>query len=331
MAEMFARFLLLVPLIVWVSGCATTGQGTLPEWVLNPPGDTADTIYGVGEGEALRTARDDALAVIAGKLETRVVSDVETSTTLKNGREESFVSNRVRTTTEALKFSDYQTENNAQVGNRLFVMLSVDRNTLTKSILNDLKRLDSEIVARTSGIENASKLKVLYRLTLAKNLISEAVDKILLVQSVGQNPSLKQERLDFYRMLLEERQKMQQNLVLGVAWDRFSTGVGERVLNMLLSLGLHAEIATSGGNYDGSIVVSGTVLEQEMFDEYHAQLKAVVALKDSRGSEISSARYEAAASSLANHDAAIKSANRQIANEVEQQGIWRALNMHKGS
>lgn len=73
-----------------LSGCASNGKsGVLAEWVLSPPVDTSSTIYGVGEGMALRGARDDALAVIAGKLETHVTSDVQTETVLTDGQETS--------------------------------------------------------------------------------------------------------------------------------------------------------------------------------------------------------------------------------------------------
>ena len=321
----------LVLPVMLLSACATTGPAQLPEWVLNPPTDNASAIYGVGEGAALRTARDDALAVIAGKLEVRVTSDVLTETTLANGREESNTRNRVRTTTEALKLSEFQTENSAQVANRLYVLLSIKRQVLVASILNDLERLDSEINARLSSTGNPSKLKRLYRLTLAKALISEALDKALLAQSVSQNPGLKQTQAAHYQSLLQEREQLQQNLSLAVAWDKSTPEIGERVLTMLLELGLHAEANKAGAAYDGRIVVTGTPSRREIFDEFHVQLDAVVALQDSEGSEISSARYKAAASSLSDHQSAQKTADRQIADEVQGRGIWRALNMHKGA
>lgn len=324
------RVVLCIPML-FLGGCATSGVAQLPDWVLNPPADNATTIYGVGEGAALRTARDDALAVIAGKLETRVTSDVLTETRLENGREESRTRNRVRTTTEALELSEYQTENSAQVANRLFVLLSIKRQALVSSILNDLDRLDSEIEARLSGSDESSRLKRLYRLILARALISEALDKALLVQSVSQNSAFKRDRAAHYQSLLDERERLQQNLTLAVSWDRNTPEIGERVLTMLLELGLHAEADKSGASYDGRIVISGVPSKREIFDEYHVQLDTVVALEDSQGSEISSARYKAAASSLSDHESARKTANRQIAKEIQERGLWRALNMHKGT
>lgn len=328
--QTIVRVALLLPMM-FLAGCAMNGEGQLPDWVLNPPADNAVTIYGVGEGAALRIARDDALAVIAGKLETRVTSDVLTETRLENGRQHSNTRNRVRTTTEALALSEYQTENSAQVVGRLFVLLSVKRQTLVTSVLHDLDRLDGEIEARLADESHTSKLKRLYRLTLAKALIAEALDKALLAQSVSQNGALKQERIAYYQNLLSERERLQQSLSLAVSWDRYTSEIGERILTMLLELGLHAEAAKSGARYDGRIVISGVSVRREIFDEYHVQLATVVALEDDRGSEVSSARYKAAASSLSDHESAQKTANRQIAEEVEERGLWRALNMHKGA
>lgn len=269
--------------------------------------------------------------MIAGKLETRVTSDVLTETRLANGQEVSSTRNTVRTTTEALALSEYQTENSAQVGNRLFLLLSMKRQALVTSILNDLDRLDNDIEARLSDSDNSSTLKRLYRLVLAKSLIAEALDKAFLAQSASQNSSLREHRVARYQELLAERERLQQNLTLAVSWDRYTPEIGERVLTMLLELGLHAEAGRSGAHYDGRIVISGAPTKREIFDEYHVQLHTVVALEDSRGSEISSARYQAAASSLSDHESARKTANRQIADEVKGRGVWRALNMHKGT
>lgn len=187
-----------------LSGCASSKSGALAEWVLSPPVDTSSTIYGVGEGVALRGARDDALAVIAGKLETHVTSDVQTETVLTDGRETSKTRNRVRTTTESLKLSEFRTVKSAQAGNRLFVLLSVDRQTLVDSILKDIDQLGREIDARLANVESSTRVKYLYRLTLARSLITEAIDKVLLAQSAGQNGSLRQRALSRYQLLLEE-------------------------------------------------------------------------------------------------------------------------------
>jgi len=322
--------LIILLLSLVLSGCATGGNsGVLAEWVLSPPADTAATIYGVGEGMTLRGARDDALAVIAGKLETRVSSDVQTETVLTNGQERSTTRNNVHTTTESLKLSEFRTVNSAQSGSRLFVMLSVDRQNLVDSILEDVDRLNREIEARLDSAENSSRLKYLYRLTLARSLISEAIDKILLVQSASQNSELRQSALSRYQSLLAQGERLRQSLTLAVSWDASTPDIGEKLLTMLLELGLRAEPGSSGQVYDGVIAVTGSPSRREIFNEYHVQLSARIALNDNQGSEISSAHYEAAASSLTDFDLALKSTNRLIAGQIRERGIWRALNMHK--
>lgn len=312
-----------------LSGCASSKSGVLADWVLSPPVDTSSTIYGVGEGMALRGARDDALAVIAGKLETRVTSDVQTETVLTDGQESSKTRNRVRTTTDSLKLSEFRTVNSAQAGSRLFVLLSVDRQTLVDSILKDIDQLGRDIDARLADVENSSRVKYLYRLTLARGMVIEAIDKILLAQSAGQNGSLRQEVLSRYQSMLAEGDRMQQGLNLAVTWNPYTSNVGQELLTMLLELGLRAEVGAPNGNYDGVIAVTGDPTKRELFDEYHVQLKALVSLRDNKGNEISSARYDAAASSLTDFDLALQTTNRLVAKEIRERGIWRALNMHK--
>ncbi len=325
LALLITLFLSLV-----LSGCANKSKsGVLAEWVLSPPVDTSSRIYGVGEGIALRSARDDALAVIAGKLETRVSSDVQTETVLTDGQESSTTRNRVRTTTESLKLTEFQTVNSAQAGSRLFVLLSVDRQTLVSSMLEDVDRLGREIEARLDGAENSSRLKYFYRLTLSRSLILEAIDKIFMAQSASQNSQLRQMALSRYQSLLEQGDRLQQSLTLAVSWDASTPEIGEKLLTMLLKLGLRAEPGSSGQRYDGVIAVTGSTSRREIFSEYHVQLSARIALNDDQGSEISSARYEAAASSLTDFELALKTTNRLIAKEIRERGIWLALNMHE--
>ena len=318
-------------LALLLGGCAAGSGGQLPEWVMTPPADNPESIYGIGEASSLRAARDDALGVIAGKLEIRVTADVQTETVLHNGREQSTTRNRVQTTTEALKLSDYQTVKSAEVGGRRLVLVSIDRNTLVSSILNDLDSLNSRIDGRLFDTGASSRLKRLYRLTLSRSLLIEGINKIALAQSVSENATLKQAQSARYQGLLEERERLQQSLVLGVRWDRATTEIGEKVLTLLLELGLHAEPHQSGKSFDGYVLVSGAQERREMFNESHVQLNAVVALKDAGGSEISAARYHSAASSLTDFESARKSANRLIAAEISKRGIWRALNMHRVS
>src|SRR5699024_1820678 len=145
--------------------------------------------------------------------------------------------------------------------------------------------LGRDIEARLAHAESSTRVKYLYRLTLARSLITEAIDKILLVQSAGQSDSLRQRALARYQSLLEEGERMQQSLNLAVTWDPNTSGVGEKLLTMLLELGLRAEAGRPGGHYDGVIAVKGAPSEREMFNEYHVQLKTMISLQDSKGNE----------------------------------------------
>lgn len=308
-------------------GCAGKGGSqSLPDWVVLPPDDTAEAIYGVGEGRSLREARDDALADIAGKLETRVSADVEMETVLANGEERSRTRNRIRTTTEALRLTEFRTHKSAESATGLFVLVSIDRASLISSMEAELATLDSEITGRLSDSEGDS-VKRMFRLTMSLPLIHQGISKAMLLQSLAQTPARYQARLSEYQSLLNERESLQQSVRIGVRWDNNTAGVGEAVLESLLRHGVHSEPANTGEHYDGFIEIASQRVDSEIFNEFHVQLNANADLLGADGAIVSSARYQAAASSLASYEAATVSVNRVIARQVREQGVWRALNM----
>jgi hypothetical protein len=320
------KIVCLYALLLLLPGCVTTGKKAMPEWVMNPPSDSASTIYGVGEGASMRTARDDALGVVAGKLKTRVQADVQTETLLKNGEETSTTRNRVQTTTEALKLSDFQVEKSGTFGGKRFVLLALDRRKLIEALKSDLATIDKKLQGQLQQNGNPEPIKRLYRLNRALPNIQEAISLLSLIRSVDSASNLAS-KSRFYNDLLSERESMTQSITLGVRSDASTQILADKIVELLLSRGVKAERAQQGQNYDGLVKLSGTEKKAKMFGEKHVNLKVQLDLLGDEGGPISSALFDAGASSLTSFEAARDSANRLIGQEMTSLGIWSALKM----
>ena len=106
---------------------APASADSLPEWVSRPPPDTADAWYGVGEGEDLESAKAQALADLAGRLATKVLSDVKIdqySEQWEDGsRFNESISSMVSTQVENTKLSHYQLRESQSSGGKTYALV----------------------------------------------------------------------------------------------------------------------------------------------------------------------------------------------------------------
>ncbi|MEQ6886995.1 LPP20 family lipoprotein [Salicola sp. Rm-C-2C1-2] len=296
---------------------------------MNPPSDDARSIHGVGEGNSMEDARGNALGVIAGKLKTRVKSELETEQVLEDGEESSFTRNKVQTTTEALELSDYEVLKSAAGGGRRFVLLEVNRPNLVRSMKSELETLNEELEASLEGEQQAS-LTRLYQLNRSEPQIREALALASLITSVGQNVNLSEERVR-YNGLLAERERLLQTLRIGIQTDAETAELGDHVTRMLLDKGIHADRLGQGEAYSGVLRISGKSERADMFDEKHVSLNVKLNLLNEQGESVTTSRYKGAASSLSDYASARVSANRVIAEKINEQGIWKALKLKEGN
>lgn len=317
-------------LALCLAGCSTTGGDSLPKWVMSPPADNGLFIYGVGEGKSMRSARDDALGLIAGKLKTHVQTDVRTETVLADGEETSTTRNRVQTTTEALKLSDYQTLKSDNVGGRRYVLVALDRPTLINTLAEELDTLDQELKGKLGGQSaSVSSLKRLYRLNSAQPVIREALATLSLIESIDQS-GLQVSKRSSYNSLLSERERLFQSIRLGVTADRHTAVLRDIIIGLLLKKGIHAERTHRGQPYSGEVRISAKEKEATMFGEKHVSLRVQLELLNEKGTPVTTSQFTAGAASLSSYEAARIGANRLIGQDIEAQGIWKALNMQGG-
>ena len=330
--SLFNRPLLLIFLLALTNGCAVSPDGpsdrSHPEWVKNPPSDDAGAIRGVGQGNTIEEARGNALGVIAGKLKTRVQAELETEQVLEDGEESSFTRNRVQTTTESLGLSDYEVLKTASSGDQQFVLVEVDRSTLVQKLKSELETMNDELQATLGGAEQAS-LTRLHRLNRSEERIREALALVSLIASVDKGADLGRKR-SRYNALLSERQSLLQSLRVAVENDAETSVLGDRITRMLLDRGIHTDTADGSGNYNAFLRISGETNRSERFGEKHVHLKVKFHLVNDNGESVTTARYEAGASSLSNYASARDSANRVIADRIKTQGIWKALKLREG-
>ncbi|MED5523655.1 MAG: LPP20 family lipoprotein [Pseudomonadota bacterium] len=121
-------------LVILLASCQTTTKQpvSLPSWWQTPPADSAAWIYGLGEGSQLALAQQQALANIAGKLQTQLTASLARRTQETNAQASDYVDRDLKSNTAQITLSHFETVNTAQLPTSVIVLVKVDRERLTQ-------------------------------------------------------------------------------------------------------------------------------------------------------------------------------------------------------
>lgn len=164
-------------------GCFQQEPEPQPTWLLSPPKNTADRLYGAAAGDSLAAAKSNALGMIAADLFITVQSDMKLTShsLMRNDSEqtlEEFLSN-TRAKTKAMQFSNVEVVKQQEFDEaQVAVMVSIDRNALYR---DQKAQLDGEIDSMQTLLGSASGSSAFVRLGLLRKATEKGAD--ILAQS----------------------------------------------------------------------------------------------------------------------------------------------------
>ena len=110
----------------------TPTMSQLPAWAMNPPADDADWIYGVGSAVDIAGAEKQALAAIAGKLNSEIISETKVQITEHNGVSDQQFSAVTSAKVETTELNHFQVQRRAQQGKDFWVLVALSRDAFLK-------------------------------------------------------------------------------------------------------------------------------------------------------------------------------------------------------
>ena len=137
------KYFFMVVVSLFLLGC---GKGpvqpqvtTYPSWYLNPPQNTQHSLYGVGEGNSINSAKASALGFVSESLSLTVSSELKKSESSQsyNGNENTYrsVVSNLKTQAKEMEFSEYKIIRNQQIGSKIVLLVEVSR----QKLFNDQK------------------------------------------------------------------------------------------------------------------------------------------------------------------------------------------------
>lgn len=289
----------------------------LPAWVAEPPRDDAASMWGVGSGPDIDSAKRAALKNVAARLKVTVSAQLESRVTVSNQNVDKFARTRVSEDVQRTEFRNHRLERTAQSADGFYALVSVDRLAIVSDANQRLAAADREIARLLSGLDRLPPVERFINQQKALPWIEKAIaaSQILL----GLDTAFDGTRLRAYEVSLSRGKDAASELIFDVQANAEQQDVAQTLRGFLNQAGIR--VGTGGA----PLVLDVVTTQEMVFDSKTVKLKINVSVRDDRTRTISSREFSVSGSSLVDHKSAKMSALKQLGEQLRGAGLVAAL------
>ncbi len=318
-------------ILLLLSGCSekkrvVAAPKTLPEWYANPPANTMQTLYAIGEGSDRTEAIANALSNMASTLSVSIASQYESVTTERQGTVNNYdksVTSAVQSEVAKIRISNYDVLQAEEYGFREFlVLVSSNRSVLFEGIRNDLDQQLAQFRLSEKNLKNSNALKRLKFYLHVNEELSRLPDTLgvlkVLQKSFDGTPYLnEQARLDAARIALHR------SISFEVRASKEDSGLVTSV-EAGLSKATYA-LAKSGGNSHFVVDVTTSVERAEAQGFTLARTAIALQVRDARGAVVGSNKLNIIGQSTQGYAIARQNVAYKLSQMIEKEGVEKVL------
>ena len=295
----------LYSLLFQLSGCMSNSvkesssvDNRMPEWVLRPPGDNVATIYGIGEGRDLESAKQNALKDIAGKLATYIKSESENRDYLINGRGDSTFKQKVNTEIKKMKLSNFEVLQSSQSGHIIYTLVALSRAQFVAGKNDELNELNKQIEGVLQQVGQKNLLVQLQAYSQALALADKARPLIALIQAADLEQDKRRHLADYRTYAQKEQQLLEQSKIY-MKPNASMAPVVHHIKGLLQSQGLQVG---NRAEADGILEVNGIIQEAEVFSSKSVKIELDLTLSTPTNQTLSRTKYTLTGSSVSSYE-----------------------------
>ena len=314
----------------WVLAILALGPALLawaagpPAWAVQPPRDTPEWFYGVGEAPDLEGARRLALRAVAARLRSSVSGRVESTVTDNNGRVNSVASSAVAEDVLKTEFTRAEVEKSQAGGVGVFVLVKVDRNAFISDTKSQLEVIAAPVHAVEAALPQQSSLEQFIALRRVATQLEQARVLSQLLQGAGLQAE-GQQRAARYGALIEQSKKVAGSLAFELSGKPEDADVLTAVGGFLAAQGMRsARTRTPGANL---LSIDCGARQDDLFGTKIVKLNVRLALQDAQGRAVASREVVVSGSSRYDFAAARKAAVDKLEADLKSAGMVRALGL----
>lgn len=316
--------------ILLLAGCSSKPQlvlqpeKPLPEWYLNPPANSFDTLTGVGGGATLQQATDSALSNLVSRLGVSIESKFESTTESTSYSYSNKSVDTIKSEVEKIRISNYEVVFSEQIKyNQFVVMVKSKRAQFIKDLT---QQVNFKLANEKQIIKNASDDNALKRYHVIKNAAEaskQLESSIIVLSSMDKsfNNAYYQKEL---QSLQAQSEQARQHILFVIQTDNKSKRAAEPIKNALSQQGFRVGQSASR---DGVLVVNLKTHSQRngSMGFQIAEMLVNVSVTDHQGRLVGSNSLNLTGHATRGFELAETAAIETFAEEIKKQGIAQVL------
>lgn len=299
--------------IAFTAACAQAQN--LPGWFTNPPPDSAEAWFAVGEGPDPETARRMALRAVAARMRSAIEGKVTSDVTDANGR----VTRRdsVKVSEEVLKteFTKVDVVNTARTSQGVMVQVRVDRPAFIRDTLAQLEVASKPVLEAEASVQSASTLDQY----LALKRVLPDIDKVanfgLLLVGAGDEATGRQTFARF-SALKQRTESLATRMVFEVRAKPEDADIAQVVAGSLADRGMRSATRPTAGA--AVLAVDTTQREVTLGSDKMVRLVVRFSVTDDQGRAVASREHQLSGASRFDHKGAREAAVTALANTLKR-------------
>jgi hypothetical protein len=306
---------------------STALAASLPDWVTSPPADSAEHLYGVGEGDDREAAKSAALAAIAGTLMTDVRSSFAVSQTVNQGQLEEQVRAQVDTQVGNTELSNFQVVEAKKISKRWWVLIQLPRAELINATKTRLDEADQSLTNAMNRLQQQSTLEqYLDQAPVAAQLEeSQAALALLRAADTEFDGSAYTDRYVGYKDSLAA---INRKLEIRISADSAAEEFAGKLVNLLSDERIKASVG-SAEQGQSSIEIRSTVENFEFGGDKESKLQLRLVTLNDKGDVVASVERAEVGASPTSKEIAQQQAAGKLVREAERQGVFNFLGLNR--
>lgn len=190
------NYIQLLLIVILINGCyknnstieKTNTQVSIPNWYINSPANTNANIYGIGEGETIDDAKNNALNNMSSKLLVNISSDLtRKKVSSSDGYYENNIEENLKVKVENIQYTNINVEKNSLINYNYYLLVKVDRIKLFKENEKKFKLIDNKLKNSYSELSNKSKVNQIIQLEKMKTDIVSNKKRAFILYAINNN------------------------------------------------------------------------------------------------------------------------------------------------
>jgi LPP20 lipoprotein len=293
----------------------------VPAWMVSPPADTDDAMYGVGEGLDVGTATRLALRDVASKLRVSVSGSVRSQVSEANGRVDSSASSSLMSEIQKTEFRQYTLMQSAPAPSGVYALVKVDRQAFladTRDRIQRMNLLTSQLLAGQGG----NALERYIALQRARPLLAAQQGLYMLFkpQDLSREDTARQNEL---QQRLADADAAASRLVLSVQSAPADADVKGVISALLTEQGLKLTDQASASQGIVEVVVGQQ--DSQFGKDAMTKLSSKLSLKSARGTVLSAKEHLVTGASRTDAKSARQQAVMKLQQELRASGLLGAF------